>query len=269
MRTALVATLFVASLIIAGVLGIGGWSCHQPQKPNSETAQIKKNAEKDCSTFYGTVIAGFRDSGAFVTANHDEINAASAVAIAIFTAVLSVFTISLSGSTRIAATATRGSIILAKDTAERQLRAYVFVKGGGIFLHNSQKIQAQVQLLNSGQTPGYDFKTWTGVRIGPPGENVFGDRKEWKQDSIIAPTGELNAPSDLLDITQEQIQAIVDKTQTIYVWGEASYRDAFNRIWTFEFRDTGSGPMRTLNPAEKLIGWGLSPQGYIETETKK
>ena len=136
MRTALVATLFVASLIIAGVLGIGGWSCHQPQKPNS-------------------------------------------------------------------------------------------------------------------------------------GENVFGDRKEWKQDSIIAPTGDINAPSDLLDITQEQIQAIVDKTQTIYVWGEASYRDAFNRIWTFEFGDTGSGPMRTLNPAEKLIGWGLSPQGYIETETKK
>ena len=62
-------------------------------------------------------------------------------------AVIALFTVILGIATWLLWRSTRALVEGAEKTAERQLRAYVFVKGGGIVLHNSQKIQAQVQLL--------------------------------------------------------------------------------------------------------------------------
>src|ERR1035437_444117 len=181
MRAALVATMFVAVLIIVGVLGIGGWSCHQPPKPNSETAQIKNNTGKDCSTFYGTIIAGFHDSGTFVTANHDEINAASAVAIAIFTAVLSVFTISLSGSTRIAANAAKESADVANKTLIATQRPWVtadvIVVGPLIFKNGGAVITLRYSLKNLGAPPAANANFNAKMFPTPLGKSSMQDGK--------------------------------------------------------------------------------------------
>jgi hypothetical protein len=52
-------------------------------------------------------------------------------------------------------------VAVAKDTAQRQLRPYVFIRGGGVML-----VQAFIQVQNYGQTPVCVPKIRLGVDAG-------------------------------------------------------------------------------------------------------
>src|SRR6266852_3733137 len=74
----------------------------------------------------------------FVHTNHEEVNAFSTIAIAVFNGILSLFTILLAGSTRIAANAAKDAANAAKaqaDIARQSLtdleRPYIFIFGVG------------------------------------------------------------------------------------------------------------------------------------------
>lgn len=69
-----------------------------------------------------------------------------------------------------AAIATEASVDAMRDSAQRQLRAYVSIEGAGV-LKGEQGITVQLELKNTGQTPARNVVvTWKPV-IGPPGDH--------------------------------------------------------------------------------------------------
>jgi hypothetical protein len=164
--------------------------------------------------------------------------------------------------------ATRDLVKDTKQNAERQQRAYVFIRGAEVRLVNGDSgVIAIIALKNFGQTPGYQFKTWTNIRIDDPDQPIFGVRNPIAQNSIIAPSADLNAPSPAAPITPAERAAIIAGTKKIYVWGEAAFVDAFGIGRKFIFRATAGGnEIGGNNAAGQPIwrGWGISPQGYEE-----
>jgi hypothetical protein len=166
-------------------------------------------------------------------------------------------------------------VIVARDqskTTRAQLRAYIFIHQGGIkLINNDTAIVADITLKNFGATPGYDFKSWTNIRIGNPDEPIFGQRKTPSQTSIIGPFADLSASSQLIPITPDERSAINNGIKKIFVWGEAAYMDAFGTNRTFVFKDTNGGLeiTSTENITGRLLwrGWGLSPAGYEEKKS--
>jgi hypothetical protein len=58
-------------------------------------------------------------------------------------------------------------VAVAKDTAQRQLRPYVFIRGGGVMLNETaSSVQAFIQVQNYGQTPVCVPKIRLGVDAG-------------------------------------------------------------------------------------------------------
>jgi hypothetical protein len=111
----LAAVFLLAFFILLAIFSIGSWSCQSSPKPNSETQKTEDSSPKDCSTFYGTFIAGLSDSGLFVRTYDKEIVAVSTVVIAAFTVILGLFTVSLARSTRVAANAAEKSAKVAQE----------------------------------------------------------------------------------------------------------------------------------------------------------
>jgi hypothetical protein len=57
-----------------------------------------------------------------------------------------------------AAIAAKESIDLSRDTAKRQLRAYMVVRNARLILHEDGFVEAKMELANCGQTPAYDLR---------------------------------------------------------------------------------------------------------------
>jgi hypothetical protein len=194
-------------------------------------------------------------------ATHDkEIVALGTIFIALFTIVLAIATAFLYF-------ATKHLVEGADKNAAKQLRAYVLIASGEVILDNpGGRISASILLKNFGQTPGYQFKTWTSIRIRPTSEAAFGDIGAWKQASIIGPSAEMRAPSDFSPITPTQVEEIIARRQSVFVSGQASFVDAFGKAWTFSFLDAAAGALQDLGGGR--VGWGISPRGYAEIESE-
>jgi hypothetical protein len=54
-----------------------------------------------------------------------------------------------------------------KDTAVRELRAYVSVSTAHIAFIEKRAPEVQVRVRNSGKTPAYDVRMWIGIGHGP------------------------------------------------------------------------------------------------------
>ncbi len=158
-------------------------------------------------------------------------------------------------------------------TVRGQTRAYVFIKGGSVQLNDTATaVAAAVEVENTGQTPGYDFETWTGIRIGQPDDDPFGELGEPVQRSIIGPRTNHGVPSGWVPISNAQINAVSNGQLVIFVWGYARYKDVFGRRWEFVFRSrNGQEQVRNIigtNGQLLGVGWGLMPhtRGYSETQ---
>jgi hypothetical protein len=88
-------------------------------------------------------------------------------------------------------------------------------------MNNDTAIMADITLRNFGATPGYDFKSWTNIRIGNSGEPIFGQRKSPAQTSIIGPLSNISAPSQFIPISPEERSAINNGIMNIFIWVEA------------------------------------------------
>jgi hypothetical protein len=188
---------------------------------------------------------------------------------ALATGAIGIFTLTLKLSTDKLWEAGEKQRRLYEDTAKRQLRAYVFIQHGEIKLINDDTaIMANITLKNFGTTPGYDFKSWANIRIGNPEEAIFGQRKYPAQTSIIGPSADISATSQSIPIAPEERSAINNGIRTIFIWGEATYTDAFGKSRTFVFKDTNGGLeiAVTENSTGRILwrGWGLSPAEYEE-----
>jgi hypothetical protein len=136
------------------------------------------------------------------------------------------------------ADATKASVDLSRQTAERQLRAYVYIDGGSFDYSGAyDSFRGTLCLKNYGQTPAYDQEVHASVRVFPVDAPVFNFTKSGRPSakSTIGPGGESNIRRTVRSSGNE-FDEVIDRKKAVFMWGFVTYRDAFDQTQTLEFR---------------------------------
>jgi hypothetical protein len=152
---------------------------------------------------------------------------------------------------------------LLRDTAQRQLRAYICVDAAMLKFTgtgDNESFEVQVDIKNSGQTPAYDLHLWAHVWVEQYPLKV--DLPEPPQDfrmssSIIAPGGKTIMVSGPGQSIHAPIVTLGNPSRTVYAYGKICYRDAFgkNRTTRYRFFYGGNEPPRRKTDREgRVIG---------------
>jgi len=137
--------------------------------------------------------------------------------------------------TAIAAEATQQSVVEGKDTAKRQLRAYLIVNIGGAIYQEREKglkFEGKPLLVNTGQTPARKvrYKAKSAILPFPPSDNfVFEEVGEDIGFGMLGAqqTATMGAIVDEFceDEGVESIKKMMGKS--LYIWGTVTYEDTF------------------------------------------
>jgi hypothetical protein len=249
--------LIAAIVLIAALAGIVV-SSQQPLEMRHQETTEKNNqkyeAEKDNKTLWDT---WFPDSISFFT-----------LFLVVFTAVLAIAGIvqlnSLNKAEKISANiakaaedsaeAAKQAVILSDKTAERQLRAYVFIAHTEISdIMSDKNLAVKLVVINYGRTPAYKFAASLRVDTGPfplmATDFLPADIQQLKNTSI-GPGGQQTLVFHGTAPTAAEWRARFEqKTGAVYVYGKITYVDAFNIERFTNFRlykggDAGvSGPL--------------------------
>src|SRR5262245_6691709 len=125
-----------------------------------------------------------------------------------------------------------------RESAERQLRAYICLYGGSIrLLQVGQQVflEGYVTLKNFRQTPAYDHSCWIRMDVGDASQPPFGIVGQGLTKAIIAPDGEANLPVHWGPVSAQDLTDIRIEAKRIFVWGESNYVDAFRKSRYFKF----------------------------------
>lgn len=137
---------------------------------------------------------------------------------------------------------------LDKDSAERQLRAYVVVTS--VRLHEAETPSPRITVIikNTGQTPAYRLRTILCPKVTPVGREDFTYGREISKRRAVLGGGQGCAihsrfKSDRFAATLDRI---VSKEATLFAFGEIVYTDAFRAEWrtTFRFHLEHDGVLR-------------------------
>jgi hypothetical protein len=144
-------------------------------------------------------------------------------------------------------------VLGAEETAERQLRAYVFMEGGSTRLVQINVngvlqtfIGGFVTLKNFGLTPASNYRNWVMIDVLPATTTPFDRTSIGLGRGIIGPSSGMDIPVLHGPISAADIAAIRAATRRIYVWGEVIYTDAFgeDRYFRFYLRNATETPGR-------------------------
>jgi len=123
----------------------------------------------------------------------------------------------------------RQANILAKDTAEKQLRAYVFLEKAWLEI-TPEEVTAKIFIKNFGQTPALKSSGWTHIWLAPfpLAEELPRPGALMKGVSVISPGNHLETThrrgGPLNKFTEAEVLA---GNAAIYVYGENIYTDIF------------------------------------------
>lgn len=131
-----------------------------------------------------------------------------------------------------AADATKESVVLARNTAEKQLRAYVLVTNITIVgVEPGATPKADIIFRNSGQTPAYDVEVTAAMGLidyPPTSEPIDDEPSAIGSVVVLGPQSEYRVPATLIgQLGSDQFIAILDGSQAIHIIGTIMYRDAF------------------------------------------
>jgi hypothetical protein len=171
-------------------------------------------------------------------------------------AIIAAFTVILAFSTIFLWVATRDLVSGADITAQRQLRAYVFVSGAIVtnIAEGDGIPEAQVVIKNFGQTPAYNFVNITGFAadVYPPPKSIrltIPD-EEFSKPIAKSDLGPTQAETSTTDwqgkkrrLTGDEKAAVAEGRAIIYVYGEIRYVDAFGRPQWTKYRFMMGGPV--------------------------
>jgi hypothetical protein len=169
-----------------------------------------------------------------------------------------------------AAEASQDAIDVARSTAKRQLRAYVAISGGGTELVNIIEgglgIRVRVNLINSGQTPAYDFSTWSPPPlIGNPSDLPFTDATplEDRPGRSITSSGQNADIEHVIPLSETQLAGLREGTKKLFLWGGADYTDVYGEKRYFRFKCINGAGLSA--PA---TAWPITPHrlGYEASE---
>lgn len=147
-----------------------------------------------------------------------------------------------------AADATRDSVKLATDTAKKQLRAYVSVIGSNIdFFGTDQTVQARIRIRNTGQTPAYQVRAYTGIVLTTyPPSVAF---PNIKPDTFTGTLGVGGNAQGIAPMPGPMSAAEIDGTKNgklaIFVFGAVEYLDIYGDHHRTNYRFFFGGPSGT------------------------
>ncbi len=142
--------------------------------------------------------------------------------------------------------ATRALVFGADETAERQLRAYIFIDGGSIEIKRTDRgrifLTGFVQFKNFGQTPAYKVSQWVRMEIFASEPEEYTSHAG-QTSSAIGPGAVTTSPVNVGPISENDIQEINARTKMVSVWGGIAYDDTFGRRQFFTFYNRSGEPM--------------------------
>lgn len=228
--------LFLAVLLLSLDFGISSLaSC-----VGSEQQQAAQCAEK----YYGfSEAVSVRIPSWLLGELRQETNLINAAA----TVVIAIFTVTLWLSTEKMWKASNRQLSHSKITAERQLRAYVFVTQAKILDPDGPNPRAELMTRNTGQTPAYEVTVSAAANTAnvPPGRTKFDPTPVTTDSSrfVFGPdgTGKKEIPLMTL-LNPHSMPGLRAGVGVLHVWGQILYVDAFRKHrWTnFRFMIGGA-----------------------------
>jgi hypothetical protein len=132
--------------------------------------------------------------------------------------------------------ATKDAYSIARDTSERELRAYLMVSDARLFLYEDGWIEPRLTFSNSGKTPAYNLRGHQHLSLGDP-------MKTNPSDSMLLRYGtvgkkyRLTGPKENVASTKQQvINYLASGEMQIFLQGWFKYRDAFGKTQPFDYR---------------------------------
>lgn len=124
----------------------------------------------------------------------------------------------------------RDAVRLAEKTAERQLRAYVFVESVEM-ITEGRIVRAVLSIKNSGQTPAYDLVVYVGISsrgssdvfVPPKPDDIRLDKISVGPGMSISTSNQFEVPAE----NNELLAALDRGAAVVYVYGRINYSDAF------------------------------------------
>ena len=161
-----------------------------------------------------------------------------------------------------------GGLALSRDTAIRQLRAYVCIATGIVKFRMPNLPEAQIHIKNYGQTPAYDVQMWisTWIEEFPLKVTLPTPQKGFNMSAAILAPNE--APHVLIaehdPVLAESVPLLGTPKGTIYIYGEIQYRDAFGVQRHTKYRYIYGGSQGT---PRTMLDHGV-PCGLIKPDMK-
>lgn len=144
-----------------------------------------------------------------------------------------------------------------KDTAKRQLRAYVSARSTKLFIHDDGGVEIAMELHNSGQTPAYELEGACRCRfgrypLGSPGEPPPEIRKS---RSVIGAGGVFFVLPDIrpsgAGSRKELIDALSSGRTVCCINGHYTYKDIFEDPHYIRFQLIVGGPVGLRTDTDK------------------
>jgi hypothetical protein len=175
------------------------------------------------------------------------INIGCALTVAIFTSILTIFTVKLWRS--------------GEKHSERELRAYVGVTDASIQVSKNPEqplIKAEMTIRNAGQTPAYDLNVVATFDFHEIPRTEFAPyNNAIKQSrSTLGPGSEVDVPLVAPKLlTADHLKAVKEEKFAFFFYGKIKYRDAF---WKERFTD-----FRYITTADKSgpLTWQVTEEG--------
>jgi hypothetical protein len=141
---------------------------------------------------------------------------------------------------------------LMKETAEKQLRAYVYTNGakGELLPDKSGKYVVRIEIRNFGQTPAYALSGWMTVFVGDTAVekdiNILPHDSEIVE-TILPPGGVCFYYARTQASILQEIKAITRESRAIYTYGEVHYKDVsgIQRYTRFRIKCSGERNLST------------------------
>jgi hypothetical protein len=135
---------------------------------------------------------------------------------------------------------------LAKDCAERQLRAYIAVsKAFAQWVPEDGLLARQVRICvdtkNTGQTPAKSVKSWITAVSAPPNQDEFEiptDAQHPLSDAVqgAGQASHFDIWHPVLTFTEDEVAVWKRGERSLFVYGRIDYTDVFGHGWYTEFR---------------------------------
>lgn len=188
------------------------------------------------------------------------------IVLAVSTFVLVLVTAALAKYTRKLWGATSKLVEEGRDTAKKQLRAYVSCASKEMIFLSDIVLRAEVEFRNSGQTPAHNFRYAINGGIFSPKEiPEFSEPNFVPHSQPIAPNASWTVGHEFRKFSEADIQDIIFDRKLVYIWGKAEYKDMFSndpQIIKFRFRNVvkhGTFDSHTGNMLQ-IKAWSFYPE---------